>query len=132
MDLRRVLARPSTFGRSVARYARAVCVSVYLSARRLTGRYHQGWRTSSFPLDDRRHRRSVKMVQRNRIARRSLQDTFDQIPKELNSVTQSFALASALVRGFFGEEWWDRHVLPNRRKPGFLTMNETNPTTLDM
>ena len=72
------------------------------------------------------------MVQRNRITPESLQETLDQIPKELNNATQSFALASAVVRGFLGEKWYDRHVEPNKRKPGFLTMNETNAQTLDM
>jgi hypothetical protein len=71
------------------------------------------------------------MVRRNRITSQALQDVFDQIPKELNGVTQSFALASAVVRGFLGEKWFDRHVMPNRRKPGFLTINETDATTLD-
>jgi hypothetical protein len=72
------------------------------------------------------------MVQRNRITPEALQETFDQIPKELNGTTQSFALASAVVRGFLSEKWLDRHVMPNRRKPGFLTMNETNAVALDM
>jgi hypothetical protein len=72
------------------------------------------------------------MVQRNRITREALQDAFDQIPKELNGATQSFALASAIVRGFLGDEWLDRHVMPSSRKPGFLTIDETDATTLDL
>ena len=36
-----------------------------------------------------------------------------------------------MVRGFLGEEWFDRHVIPNRRKPGFFTMDESNAVQLD-
>src|SRR5438876_6591831 len=131
MDLRRALAGSGAFGRFVRRHARAVWVAMYLSARRIAGRYHRGWRASAFPVDDRRHRRSIKMVQRNRITSKALQDVFDQIPKEFNGFQQSCTLASAVVRGFLGEEWFDRHVIPNRRKPGFFTMDESNAVQLD-
>jgi hypothetical protein len=132
MDLRRTLAGPRAFGRFVCRHARVIWVTVYLSVRRIAGRYHLRRRASTFPLDIRSHRRSIKMVQRNRITSKALQEAFDQIPKELNGATQSFALASAVVRGFLGEKWLDRYVMPNRRRPGFLTMNETNGASLDM
>jgi hypothetical protein len=36
------------------------------------------------------------------------------------------------VRGFLGEEWFDRHVVPNRRKPGFLTIDESDAAKLDL
>jgi hypothetical protein len=72
------------------------------------------------------------MVKRNRITREALQNTFNQIPKEFNSTAKSFTLASAVVRGFLGERWFDRHVIPNRRKPGFLTIDETDAFTVDM
>jgi hypothetical protein len=56
------------------------------------------------------------MVERNRVTREALDDTFQQIHKlGLNGATESFALASAVVRGFLGEQWFDRHVMPNRR-----------------
>jgi hypothetical protein len=71
------------------------------------------------------------MVQRNRITPKALQDVFDQIPNEFNGFQQSCTLASAVVRGFLGEEWFDRHVIPNRRKPGFFTMDESNAVQLD-
>jgi hypothetical protein len=131
MDLCGALAGSGAFGRSVRRYAGAIWVSVYLSARRIAGRYYQGRRASAFPLDNRRYRRNIKLVQRTRITQKALQDVFDKIPKEYNGVQQSFVLASAVVRGFLGEKWFDLHIMPNRRKPGFLTMDGTDATTLD-
>jgi hypothetical protein len=118
--------------RSIRRYAGAILVSAYLSARRIVGRYHQGRRARIFPLDDRRHRRSIKMVQRNRITPEALRDAFNQIPCQFNEATRSAVLATVVLKGFFGEEWVDRHVMSKRRKPGFLTMNETSAVTLDM
>jgi hypothetical protein len=81
--------------RSIRRYARAILVSAYLSARRIVGRYHQGRRACIFPLDDRRYRRSIKMVQRNRITPEALRDAFNQIPCEFNEATRSAVLATA-------------------------------------
>jgi hypothetical protein len=73
------------------------------------------------------------MVERNRITQQALEDTYQEIHKlGLNAATESFALASAVIRGLLGEEWFNRHVMPNRRKPGFLTMNETSALTVDM
>ncbi len=132
MDFRRALAGPSALGRSVRRYARAILVSIYLSARRIAGRYHQGRRASAFPLDDRSHRRNIKMVQRNRITREALRKVFDQIPKELSSETRSLELAGAVLRGFLGKKWFERNVMPNRRKSSFLGIDESSATKLDM
>src|SRR6266436_6562717 len=100
MELRRALAGPGAIGRYIRRHVRAIWIWLHLPTRRIRSRYHQGWRASSFPLDDRRHRRSIKMVQRNRITRQALQETFDQLPKEHNAATKSFALACAVTRGF--------------------------------
>jgi hypothetical protein len=130
MDLHRALAESGAFWRSIRHHVRAFQVWVYLSTRRIAGQY--AMRTRTFPLQDRRYRRRIKMVERNRIDQQALQETFDQIPERFNAATQSFALASAIVRGFFSEEWFDRHVMPSKRKPGFLTMNETNAAATDM
>jgi hypothetical protein len=62
------------------------------------------------------------MVERRRLTPEALQEFFEQIPNDFNAATQSFWLASAVARGYLGERWFDRHVMPNKRKPGFLTI----------
>jgi hypothetical protein len=75
------------------------------------------------------------MVERKRITPEALQEAFEKIeniPREHNKATKSFYLAGTVLRGLLGEQWFDRHVMPNKRKPGFLTINETTGQTLDM
>ena len=74
------------------------------------------------------------MVEIIRITRQALQDAFDSLPPRarVNAVTESFALGSGVVRAFLGNEWVERHVIPNARKSGFLTIDESDPQRLDL
>lgn len=64
------------------------------------------------------------MVQRNRISREALQKAFDGLPApaRITAATESFAVASAVLRGFLGAKWFDKHVTS-----GFLTIDESTP-----
>jgi hypothetical protein len=63
------------------------------------------------------------MAQRKRLTPEALQAIYGDIPKEFNGIEKSLALASVVVREFLGTKWFDRHVIPNRRKPAFFTLN---------
>ncbi len=128
------LARTGALRGRASRHARAVGIWAYLSLQRITGRHHRARRTGIIPFDDRSHRRSIKMVERIRITSEALKECFDTLPPEVrtNGATESFALAAGVVRGFLGAKWLERHVMPSKRKPGFLTINETSTTALDL
>jgi hypothetical protein len=74
------------------------------------------------------------MVERKRVELRAIQVAYDGLPPEIksNSMRSSFALASAVVRAFMGDQWVDRYIMPNQRKPGFVTIDESSQVTLDL
>jgi hypothetical protein len=59
------------------------------------------------------------MVERKRVELRAIQVAYDGLSPEIksNGMRSSFALASAVVRAFMGDQWFDRHVTPSQRKP---------------
>jgi hypothetical protein len=76
----------------------------------------------------------VQMVEKKRVELEAIQVAYEGLPSEIksNAMMSSFALAGAVVRAFIGDQWLDRHVMPSRRKPGFVTMDESNQVSLDL
>jgi hypothetical protein len=69
-----------------------------------------------------------QVILKNRITAAALQKGFDELPGDppLNGVTKSLALGAGVIRGFLGNVWFDRHILPEGKK-GFLTIDESTP-----
>src|SRR5580658_6851166 len=69
-----------------------------------------------------------QVILKNRITAAALQKGFDELPGDppLNGVTKSLALGAGVIRGFLGNFWFDRHILPEGKK-GFLTIDESTP-----
>jgi hypothetical protein len=112
---------------------RAIWIWIYLLVRRITGRYYQSRRGSAFPLDGKSPRRSIKMVQQTRITRQELDETYQEIRKfGYSAADGSSVLASAVLRAYLGQKWWDRHVMPNRKKKGFVTIDKSTPLLFDI
>jgi hypothetical protein len=132
MDFRRALAGPHTLVGFVRRHLGAIWIWLYLSVRWIKGNDHQGRRTDAFRIGYKTYRRSIQVVQRNRITRKALQEAFEQIPTHFSGMSQSFFLAGSVVRGFLGEKWLDRHVMPSKHKRGFLTIDASSPPALDI
>jgi hypothetical protein len=130
MDFRRALAGPHTLVGFVRRHLGAIWIWLYLSVRWIKGNYHQGRRTDAFRIGYKTYRRSIQVVQRNRITRKALQEAFEQIPTHFSGMSQSFFLAGSVVRSFLGEKWLDRHVMPSKHKRGFLTIDASSPRRL--
>jgi hypothetical protein len=74
------------------------------------------------------------MVEGKRVELKAIQAAYEKLPDRTKSsaLNMSFALGGAVVRAFMGDEWFDRHVMPSHRKPGFVTMNETSQLDLDL
>jgi hypothetical protein len=77
---------------------------------------------------------SVPMVERKRVELKAIQVAYEGLPAEIksNGMKSSFALGGAMVRAFMGDQWFDRHVIPSQRKPGFVTMDESSQVSLDL
>src|SRR5438270_2892158 len=74
------------------------------------------------------------MLERKRVELRAIQVAYDGLPPDIksNGMRSSCALASAVVRAFMGDQWFDRHVMPSQRKPRIVTMNESSQVSLDL
>jgi hypothetical protein len=74
------------------------------------------------------------MVERKRVELRAIQVAYDGLPPEIksNGIRSSFALAGAVVRAFMGDQWFDQHVMPSPRRPGFVTLDESSQVSLDL
>jgi hypothetical protein len=132
MDFRRALAGPHTLVGFVRRHVGAIWIWLSLSVPWIKSNYHRGRRAGAFRIDDKKYRRSIQVVQRNRITRKALQEAFEQIPAHFSGMSQSFFLAGSVVRVFLGEKWLDRHVMPSKHKRGFLTIDASSPQALDI
>jgi hypothetical protein len=77
---------------------------------------------------------SVPMVEKQRVELKAIRVAYEGLPPEIksNGMRSSFALAGAVVRAFMGDQWFDRHVMPSQRKPGFVTMDESSQISLDL
>jgi hypothetical protein len=77
---------------------------------------------------------SVPMVEKQRVELKAIRVAYEGLPPEIksNGMRSSFALAGAVVRAFMGDQWFDRHVVPSQRKPGFVTMDESSQISLDL
>jgi hypothetical protein len=65
-----------------------------------------------------------------RINLRMLHDTLAGFPPEIriNKATDSFYLATSILKHYFGQEWLDTYPA----KPGFLQIDETDPNRKDL
>lgn len=70
------------------------------------------------------------MVPRIRLTPQELRQTYESIPHTFTEIAKSLALGSAVLRHFFGVQWFDRYVMPTTRKPGFLTISEIDAVRL--
>jgi hypothetical protein len=68
-------------------------------------------------------------VIRRRMSFERRQRGFDSLPPEVrtNGQTESLALASGVLRAFMDADWVERHVISDRRKKGFLSIDESDP-----
>jgi hypothetical protein len=57
-----------------------------------------------------------------------------RLPEDVrdSGVNTSLALGAAVVRGMLGKEWADKHLYPNRRDRGFVTIDESSPEATDL
>jgi hypothetical protein len=74
------------------------------------------------------------MFEKKRVELKAIRVAYEGLPPEIksNGMRSSFALAGAVVRAFMGDQWFDRHVMPSQRKPGFVTMDESTQVSLDL
>lgn len=56
----------------------------------------------------------------------NLHTAYDSLPPEMNQQTKCLSLASGVLRTLLGEEWFERHVMPEGKK-GFLTVDKSTP-----
>jgi hypothetical protein len=66
---------------------------------------------------------------RRRMSFEQLQRGYESLPTEVrtNGQTESLALASGVLRAFMGADWVERHVIADRQKKGFLSIDESDP-----
>jgi len=70
-----------------------------------------------------------KTVKRIRMSFDQLKKRFDSLPDDVrvNGQTESFALASGVVRAFLGNEWAERHIISDAFPKGFFSIKNSNP-----
>lgn len=75
-----------------------------------------------------------KDVIRRRMSFQQLEAGFNSLPQQArtNGQSESFALACGVLRGFMDADWIERHVVSDRKKKGFLSIDETDPHRREM
>jgi hypothetical protein len=75
-----------------------------------------------------------KAVGKTRITVKMLHNTLNGFPAEarVNGVTESFMLALALLKYFFGEAWVNEHVTPDTARPNYLRIDESTAENRDL
>ena len=64
----------------------------------------------------------------------ALGDLRNKLPvgRTITGVEESFALAAAILRHFFSEDWWNRWVMPETARPNVLRIDEFDQNRLDL
>jgi hypothetical protein len=128
------MARPETLWRTLAHYGRSIGRGLRAAWRWIARRDHRG-RQARTQCRNRHGVAGCRPVDRGeRIDLAAIQSAFDKLPANIrsNGMRSSSVPASAIIRAFLGDEWFDRHVVPNARTSGFVTVDESSQIGLDL
>jgi hypothetical protein len=66
--------------------------------------------------------------------RKTVVDLRAAIPAEIKmtGVMESLSLAAAILKYYFGDDWWNKWVVPETAKPNFLRIDESDQNRLDL
>ena len=76
----------------------------------------------------------AREIIRRRMSFEQLERGYVSLPPEVrtNAQTESLALASAVLRAFMGPEWVEQHIIADNRKKGFLAIDESEPSKMEI
>jgi hypothetical protein len=67
------------------------------------------------------------MIPHVRLGPKHIRYLEDQILPEWHDQTKALALAGGILRAYLGAEWFEKHVMPEGRKKGFLSVDDSDP-----
>ena len=134
MGFRWSLPGARSFWRALRQYGKTFRRWTSSLRRWLSRRDHGSWSRRPPQIDGRGNPRNSKMVTRIRMSREQLRRGYESLPPQVrtNAQTESLALGTAVVRGFLGADWLEKHVIPDSSKSGFFTIDESGPHRREM